>query len=62
VKASVAVNGNFDKWDAALTLPSTDVTTGVLDIKIQADCIKHRKWHEGGKLKGKDFFDVKRIL
>jgi len=39
VKASVAVNGTFDKWDAALTLTSTDVTTGVLDIKIQADSI-----------------------
>jgi polyisoprenoid-binding protein YceI len=39
VKASVAVNGTFDKWDAALTFTSTDVTTGVLDIKIQADSI-----------------------
>ena len=39
VKASVAVNGTFDKWDANLTFTSTDVTTGVLDIKIQADSI-----------------------
>ena len=36
VKASVAINGTFDKWDATLTFASTDVTTGVLDIKIQA--------------------------
>jgi polyisoprenoid-binding protein YceI len=36
VKASVALVGNFDKWDATLTFASRDVTTGVLDIKIQA--------------------------
>src|SRR5579864_5311932 len=36
VKASVALTGNFDKWDATLTFTSTDVTTGVLDVKIQA--------------------------
>ena len=39
VKASVALEGKFDKWDATLTYPSTDVTTGVLDIKIQADSV-----------------------
>jgi polyisoprenoid-binding protein YceI len=36
VKASVPLEGHFDKWDASLTFTSTDVTTGVLDIKIQA--------------------------
>ena len=36
VKASVAIEGTFDKWEATMTFPSTDVTTGVLDIKIQA--------------------------
>jgi polyisoprenoid-binding protein YceI len=30
------IEGNFDKWDATLTFPSTDATSGVLDIKIQA--------------------------
>ena len=59
VKASVAVNGTFDKWDAALTFTSTDVTTGVLDIKIQADSINTGSGMKDGKLKGKDFFDVK---
>jgi polyisoprenoid-binding protein YceI len=58
VKASVAVNGTFDKWDANLTFTSTDVTTGVLDIKIQADSINTGSGMEDGKLKGKDFFDV----
>src|SRR6202049_4643693 len=59
VKASVAVNGTFDKWDAALTFTSTDVTTGVLDIKIQADSINTGSGMKDGKLKGRDFFDVK---
>jgi polyisoprenoid-binding protein YceI len=36
VKASVALEGKFEQWDATLTYPSTDVTTGVLNIKIQA--------------------------
>jgi polyisoprenoid-binding protein YceI len=36
VKASVAIDGTFDKWDATATMTSPDVETGVLDIKIQA--------------------------
>jgi polyisoprenoid-binding protein YceI len=59
VKASVAIEGKFDKWDATLTFPSTDVTTGVLDIKIQADSVNTGSHMKDGKLKGKDFFDVK---
>jgi len=37
VKASVAIDGTFDKWDATLSFTSPDVTTGVLDIKVSAD-------------------------
>jgi polyisoprenoid-binding protein YceI len=59
VKASVAINGTFDKWDAALTFTSTDVMTGVLDIKIQADSINTGSGMKDRKLKGEDFFDVK---
>jgi polyisoprenoid-binding protein YceI len=59
VKASVAINGTFDKWDATLTFTSTDVTTGVLDIKVQADSINTGSGLKDDKLKGKDFFDVK---
>ena len=59
VKASVALEGKFDKWDATLTYPSTDVTTGVLDIKIQADSVNTGSGMKDGKLKSKDFFDVK---
>jgi polyisoprenoid-binding protein YceI len=58
VKASVALEGKFDKWDATLTYPSTDVTTGVLDIKIQADSVNTGSSMKDGKLKSKDFFDV----
>jgi polyisoprenoid-binding protein YceI len=58
VKASVAVNGTFDKWDATLTFTSTDPTTGVLDIKIQADSVNTGSGMKDGKLKGKDFFNA----
>src|SRR6266404_6997064 len=57
VKASVAINGVFDKWDATLTFPSTDVTTGVLDVKIQAASVNTGSGMKDGKLKGKDFFN-----
>ena len=59
VKASVAIEGTFEKWDAALTFPSTDVTTGVLDIKIDAASVNTGSGMKDDKLKSKDFFDVK---
>jgi polyisoprenoid-binding protein YceI len=55
----VAIEGVFDKWDATLTFTSPDVTTGVLDIKIQAASVDTGSGMKNGKLKGKDFFDVK---
>lgn len=33
VKASVPIEGTFDKWDATLTFSSTDPTTGVWTSK-----------------------------
>ena len=59
VKASVDLEGTFDKWDATMTFTSPDVTTGVLDIKIQADSVNTGSGMKDGKLKSKDFFDVK---
>ena len=59
VKASVELKGTFDKWDATLTFTSPDVTSGVLDIKIQADSVNSGSGMKDGKLKSKDFFDVK---
>lgn len=60
VKASVAIDGTFDKWNATLTLTSRDATTGVLDVKIQADSVNTGSHMKNDKLKGKDFFDVKK--
>jgi polyisoprenoid-binding protein YceI len=59
VKASVAIGGTFDKWDATLIFTSPDVTTAVLDFKIQADSVSTGSNMKNNKLKGKDFFDVK---
>jgi polyisoprenoid-binding protein YceI len=59
VKASVAIDGKFEKWDATLTFPSTDVTTGVMDIKIQADSVNTGSDMKNDKLKSKDFFNAK---
>jgi polyisoprenoid-binding protein YceI len=58
VKASVTIAGKFDKWDATLTFPSPDATTGVLDIKIQAASVDTGSGMKNGKLKSKGFFDV----
>jgi polyisoprenoid-binding protein YceI len=53
----VAIDGTFDKWDASLTFTSPDLSTGVLDIKIQADSVNTGSGMKDGKLKSKDFFD-----
>jgi polyisoprenoid-binding protein YceI len=58
VKASVALVGKFDKWDATLKFTSSDVTTGVLDIKIAAATVNTGSGVKDGKLKSKDFFNV----
>jgi polyisoprenoid-binding protein YceI len=58
VKASVAIEGNFNKWNATLKFASTDITTGVLDIEIQAASVNTGSGMKDDKLKGKDFFDA----
>ncbi len=58
VKASVALEGTFEKWDSTLTFTSPDVATGVLDIKIQAASVTTGSGMKDGKLKRKGFFDV----
>ena len=60
VKSSVALEGNFEKWDATLTFTSPDVSTGVLDVKIQAASVNTGSGFKDDKLKSKDFFDVKK--
>jgi len=58
VESSVPINGTFDKWDANMTFASTDVRSGVLEIKIQADSVNTGSGLKNNKLKGKDFFDA----
>jgi len=59
VKASVPIEGVFEKWDATLKFTSPDVTTGVLNIKVEAASVNTGSGMKDGKLKGKDFFDAK---
>src|ERR1700722_2528198 len=58
VKASVAIKGKFDKWDAKLTFQSPEVSSGSLELNIQADSVDTGSGMKNGKLKGKDFFDA----
>lgn len=58
VKASVPLSGTFDKWDATLTFPSTNATTGSLDIKIQAASVSTGNPFKDDRLKSKDFFNA----
>ena len=58
VEASVAIQGTFDKWTATLTFTSGDVTSGTLDVEIQAATVDTGSSLKNGKLKSKDFFDV----
>jgi polyisoprenoid-binding protein YceI len=60
VEASVDIKGTFDKWDATLTFTSPDIDTGILEIKILAESVDTGSGLKNGKLKGKNFFDVKR--
>ena len=58
MKASVAIGGTFDNWNATLTFTSTDVTTGVLDVEIQAASVDTGSGMKDSKLKSSDFFDA----
>jgi polyisoprenoid-binding protein YceI len=53
-KASVAIEGTFKKWDATLTFTSTDPSTGVLDIKIDASSVDTGSGMKDDKLRSKD--------
>jgi polyisoprenoid-binding protein YceI len=59
VEASVAIKGTFQKWDSSFTCTSTDANLCVLEIKIQADSVDTGSGMKDGKLKSKDFFNVK---
>ena len=59
VDSSVAIKGSFEKWDASMKFSSPEVTSGVLDIEIQADSVDTGSSMKNNKLKSKDFFNVK---
>jgi polyisoprenoid-binding protein YceI len=59
VKASVSIEGTFDKWNASLTFRTRDASTGLLTIKIQAASVNTGSGLKDSTLRGKDFFDVK---
>jgi len=58
VKASIAIAGTFDRWNATLTFKSPDVTTAALDVEIQAASVDTGSGLKDSKLKSGDFFDV----
>ena len=60
VKSSVNLEGTFEKWDTTLVFASRDASTGVLDIKIQADSVHTGSGSKDNKLKGEHCFDVER--
>jgi polyisoprenoid-binding protein YceI len=60
VKASIPIEGTFEKWNATLTFTSTDPSTGSLDIRIQANSVNTGSKHKNNRLKGDDCFDVKK--
>ena len=59
VKASVDLTGVFEKWTTTVTFTSPDLTTGSLDIKVDAASVNTGSGMKDDKLKSKDFFDVK---
>jgi polyisoprenoid-binding protein YceI len=59
VKASVALTGDFQKWESTVKCASTDPTSCVLDLQVQAESVDTGSGMKDGKLKSKDFFDVK---
>jgi polyisoprenoid-binding protein YceI len=59
VKASVAIDGKFNKWEATLTFVSAAAESAVLDVKIYADSVNTGSDMKDGKLKSKDFFNAK---
>jgi polyisoprenoid-binding protein YceI len=59
VKASVAIDGKFKKWDATFTFTSPAAESGVLDVKIYADSVDTGSGMKDDKLKSKDFFNAK---
>jgi polyisoprenoid-binding protein YceI len=59
VDSSVPIKGTFDNWNASIKFSSVDVTSGVLEVDIDADSVNTGSGMKNGKLRSKDFFDAK---
>jgi len=59
VKASVPIQGRFEKWNSSLTFTSPDPSTGVFQINVDAASVDTGSGLKNGTLKGAEFFDVK---
>ena len=57
VKASVPIAGTFEKTSASLTFTSPDLSTAVLDVKIESASVNTGSGMKDSKLRSKDFFD-----
>jgi polyisoprenoid-binding protein YceI len=57
VKASVPISGDFQKTSATLVFSSPDLSTAVLDVKIESASVNTGSGMKDSKLKSKDFFD-----
>jgi polyisoprenoid-binding protein YceI len=58
VKSSVDIEGHFDIWDATLIFTSPKISTGDLDIKIQATSVHFGSGFMNDRLESKDFLDL----
>ena len=58
VKASVAIEGTFDQWEASLTFTSPAAESAVLNVKIQAASVNTGSGLKDSTLKSDDFFNV----
>ena len=59
VKASLPIQGRFQKWNSSLTLTSPDPSTAVFEINVEAASVDTGSGLKNGTLKGAEFFDVK---
>jgi polyisoprenoid-binding protein YceI len=58
VKASVPIQGRFDRWKGALTFSSPDASTGVLAVNIDANSVNTGSGIKDGTLRSGQFFDA----
>ena len=58
VKASMPIQGRFDRWKSTLSFASPDVSTGVFLVTVDAGSVNMRGLKDGA-LKSDKFFDVK---